>query len=81
MRTNSYESTKRYKDKTYAQINFSVNIDDKPIIKKYCDNNKISMNNYIYNLIINDLASKGIKLYGTITMRNNDYEIYNDDDA
>ena len=81
MRHNSYESTKKYSDKTYNRINFLVSKDDKPIIKKYCDDNNISMNNYIYNLIINDLASKGIKLYGTITMRNNDYEIYNDDNA
>lgn len=77
----TYNQVKHFRDKAYAQINFQVSKDDKPIIKKYCDNNKISMNNYIYNLIINDLTSKGIKLYGTITMRNNDYEIYNDDDA
>lgn len=65
----TYKQVKNYKNKSYKRVELNLSIDDFNVLKQYCADQNISMNNYVYNLIIADLAKKGIKLFGTVSMR------------
>lgn len=56
------EAQKKYNGKSnYIQLKFTENqINDYLRIKKYCDDNGLSMQGYIKNVILHDLDEKGI---------------------
>lgn len=77
MRNTNYEYMKKCRDKSYKRTEVLISINDHTIIKRYCDENDISIGNYIYTTVIKDMAARGIRLEGTAT-RNVD-DIINSD--
>ena len=63
----SYKAVKKYEAKTYRTTEVLLSIDDHAFIKQYCRQHGLTMSGYIYELIIKDMAAKGIKLQGTAT--------------
>ena len=67
----------RYKNKTCKRTGILLSINDHATIKQYCNDNGISIGDYIYTTVIKDMAARGIRLEGTAT-RNVDDIINND---
>lgn len=63
----SYKAVKKYEAKTYRTTEVLLSIDDHAFIKQYCRQHGLTMSGYIYELIIKDMATKGIRLQGTAT--------------
>ena len=57
----------RWNDKTYKSTEVLMSIHDRDIIKQWCRQNGYTMSGYIYELVIKDMANKGIRLEGTAT--------------
>lgn len=73
----SNASIARWKDKTYKSTEVLMSINDRDIIKQWCRQHGYTMSGYIYELVIKDMAARGIRLEGTAT-RNVDDIINND---
>lgn len=63
----SNASIAKWKDKTYKSTEVLMSIHDRDIIKQWCRQNGYTVSGYIYELVIKDMASKGIRLEGTAT--------------
>lgn len=61
------QSSVRWKAKTYKKIEVLLSIVDHETVKQYCRRNHVTMANYLYELLIKDMANKGIRLEGTAT--------------
>lgn len=61
------QSSVRWKAKTYKKIEVMLSIVDHETVKQYCRRNHVTMANYLYELLIKDMANKGIRLEGTAT--------------
>lgn len=78
MARNKYSTNKAFRDRTYKPVNVMFSISDHTELKAWCKANGITMSDYIYRLVIKDMANNGILLEGTIA-RNVD-DIINDSD-
>lgn len=67
MANSTNQSSVRWKAKTYKKIEVLLSIVDHETVKQYCRRNNVTMANYLYKLLIKDMASKGIQLEGTAT--------------
>lgn len=63
--------------KTYKSTEVLMSINDRDTIKQWCRQHGYTMSGYIYELVIKDMAARGIRLEGTAT-RNVDDIINND---
>lgn len=63
----SNASITKWKDKTYKSTEVLMSIHDRDIIKQWCRQNGYTMSGYIYEVVIKDMARRGIRLEGTIT--------------
>lgn len=68
---------KKYMAKVYKRSEVMLSIHDNAIVKQCCKEDGISFNEHVYELIIKDMAARGIRLEGTAT-RNVDDIINND---
>ena len=57
----------RWNDKTYKSTEVLMSIHDRDIIKQWCRENGYTMSGYIYEVVIKDMAERGIRLEGTAT--------------
>ena len=53
--------------KTYKSTEVLMSINDRDIIKQWCRQHGYTMSGYIYELVIKDMAARGIRLEGTAT--------------
>ena len=67
MAWSKYSSRKQYENSHYKHIDVMIAIDDHLAITQHCRENGLSMSGYVYELIIKDMAAKGVKLQGTTT--------------
>lgn len=67
MANSTNQSSVRWKAKTYKKIEVLLSIVDHETVKQYCRRNHITMANYLYELLIKDMANNGIRLEGTAT--------------
>lgn len=77
MKNANYEYMKKCRGKSYKRTEVLISINDHATIKQYCNDNGISIGDYIYTTVIKDMAARGIRLEGTAT-RNVDDIINND---
>lgn len=73
----SAAAVKRYQAKTYKVVEVNLSINDHATLKAFCRMNGFNMSGFIYDILIKEMAARGIRLEGTAT-RNVD-DIINSD--